>query len=68
MGNKFEEYSGGMKLSALSLTVVVVLAIYVVTADASQWVQFAAITAVAVIAVLFIRISGIGRNKRAENR
>lgn len=62
MNKKFENFTGGMKLSTFALVAVVILAIYTLTSDASGWVQAGSLLAVAVVAILFIRITGIGRS------
>lgn len=61
MNSEFKRFSGGMPLAILGIVAVVILAVYIVTASSSQWVQAAAIIGAAVVAILFIRITGIGR-------
>lgn len=62
MNKKFEGFTGGMKLSVFAVAAVVILAIYTLTSDASEWVQAGSLLAVAAVAILFIRVTRIGRS------
>lgn len=66
MGKKFEEFTGGMKLSAFAVTAAVIFAIYIATSGASEWVQAGALIVAAGLAVLFIRITGAGRQEETS--
>ena len=61
MNNKFARWTGGMTLGLFGLVAVVIIAIYIATSASSEWVQAAAILGAALLAILFIRITGIGR-------
>lgn len=61
MNEKFKKFTGGMKLSVFLLAAVVIFTIYTVASDASDWVKAGFILAAAVIVILFIRITRIGR-------
>lgn len=62
MNQKFEHFTGGMKLSVFVLIAVTILAIYTLTSDASVWVQAGAIAIIVAITILFICITSIGKS------
>lgn len=63
MSKKFEEFTGGMKLSIFALAAAVILTIYLVTSNTNEWVQAVAVFAVAALAIWVIRSTGVGRRK-----
>ncbi|MDV2432570.1 hypothetical protein [Corynebacterium tuberculostearicum] len=63
MSKKFEESTGGMKLSIFALAAAVILTIYLVTANTNEWLQSVAVFAVAGLAIWVIRSTGAGRRK-----
>lgn len=66
MRNKFEEFTGGMKLSVFVVSAAVIFAIYIATSEVSEWIQAGAVLIVAGMAVLFIRITGSGRQEETR--
>lgn len=63
MRNKFEEFTGGMKLSVFAVAAAVIFALYIATSGASEWIQAGAVIVAAGLAILFIRITGAGRQE-----
>lgn len=63
MRNKFEKFTGGMKLSVFTITAAVIFALYVATSGTSEWIQAGAVVIAAGLVILFIRITGVGRQE-----
>lgn len=66
MGKKFEEFTGGMKIGVFAVAAAVILALYIATSGASEWVQAISILIAACIVILFIRITGAGRRQETS--
>ncbi len=67
MNEKFNRSTGGLNLTTFVLVAVALLAVYIATSDASEWVQAATIIAAAVVTIVFMRITGVGRKSTTNS-